>query len=202
MLTVLSLIVLLLALTIVFGIVAFGGDGQPTAGTDAPGPVAASPTRRAPAPPPTGPPPNPPQPSAAPPVDPAVLGIPYTSGGFRANDGAYIDFDDDDLTGRRTDDTDIGVESFGVTGLDAVPLSVFTPDTDPTRLDCAAIPPEDWGVTVPTEQLTEGTRVCFRTSEERYGYFVVMSRRLTGSGALIGLELSYLVWEGPKDGKD
>ena len=198
-LTVLSLMVLLLALTIVFGVVAFRGDRQPAAGADAP--VAASPPRRAPAPSPTGPPPGPPRPSAVPPVDPAVLGIPYTSGGFRANDGAYIDFDDDNLTGRRTDDTDIGVASFGVTGLDAVPLAVFTPDTDPTRLDCAAVPPQDWVVTVPTEQLTEGTRVCFITSEERYGYFVVMGRRLTGSGSLLGLELSYLVWEG-EDRKD
>lgn len=200
-LTVLFVIAVLMALTATFGVLAFRRDqaSQVSRQTVA----TLSPTLTRPPARPTGGAPTPPlRPEAEPPVDPNVLGITYTSGSLRANDGAYIDFDDDEVTGRRTDESDVAVDAFGVTGLAAVPLSVFGRDADPTRHDCASIPPQEWEVTVPTEQLDEGARVCFRTDEQRYGFFVVMGRRLTDSGGLIGLDLSYQVWEGPQDRED
>src|SRR5690606_15778437 len=134
-------------------------------------------------------------------VDPNVLGVRYTSGAFQANDGTFIDFDGNARSGRRTDEADIQVDGFGVTGLNAVPLCVVG-TTDPILIDCSAIPPEEWVVTVPTERLSVGARVRFRTDEQRCGFFAVMNARHTGSETLLGVHLSYLVWEGPDDGQD
>lgn len=197
-LTVLLVIAVLVALTVIMGVVAFRRDQAPSGGAAIVN-SAPVPTRQAA---PTRPTPD----SSAgvearPPVDPNVLGVRYTSGAFQANDGTFIDFDGNARSGRRTDEADIQVDGFGVTGLNAVPLSVVG-TTDPILIDCSAIPPEEWVVTVPTEQLTVGTRVCFRTDEQRYGFFTVMNARHTGSETLLGVHLSYLVWEGPDDGQD
>lgn len=197
-LTVLLVIAVLLSLTVVLGVVAFRRGAVVDA---ARGPIAASipaPTRTAAPTQPTE------KPStgvdARPPVDPSVLGVRYTSGAYQANDGTFIDFDGNDRSGRRTDESDIQVDSFGITGLNAVPLSVVG-STDPILMECSAIPAEDWVVTVPAEELTEGTRVCFRTTDQRYGFFTVMNVRYTNSDTLLGVRLSYLVWKGPDDDK-
>lgn len=198
-LTVALVMVLLLALTVTLGITAVRRGGPAPAGGESLSsaePVPARPTPR-------------PRPSAAaspgtdavPPVDPAVLGIPYTSGAFQANDGTFIDFDDNHRSGRRSGESDIQVDDFGITGVNAVPL-VVVGTSDPMLIDCTAVPPQDWVVTVPTEELTVGTRVCFRTSEQRYGFFTVMRTRYTNADTFIGLELAYLVWEGPDDSQD
>lgn len=140
-----------------------------------------------------------PEVSALPPVPPGTLGETFTSGVATLMAGDVYDFDEnsDFLFGNGTD---IAVTGHGMTGLNAVPLSVYGTEDVPTMADCAAVPPEDWVLTVSPAQLVPGTHICYVTNDgRRYGYLTVQDVEFNTDGELDEIEIAYLVWRGASD---
>lgn len=136
---------------------------------------------------------------ALPPVPPGTIGDPYTSGVVTLEPDDVYDLDTDSAFAARWS-SDIAVTRQGITGLNAVPLSVYGTGEVPRLADCAATAPEDWVLTVPPEQLTPGTHICYFTDRgNRYGYLTVQDSRFTTSGGLDLIQFAYLVWKGADD---
>ncbi|WP_432828351.1 hypothetical protein [Dactylosporangium sp. CA-092794] len=84
--------------------------------------------------------------------------------------------------------------ALGISAANGAKFAVLTTAETPSLAACSAVPLPQWSSQVLLATLLPGAKVCVRTSEDRYGWFMTRTGELL-TGALYTTNLDYIVYK-------
>jgi hypothetical protein len=105
-------------------------------------------------------------------------------------DDAY----DFDSATKQAAGADATAGAIGITAANGATFAVLLTDDTPSLAVCSAVPADRWVGQVVIGSLVPGARVCMRTSENRYAWFMTRAGELV-TGALYTSNLDFVVYK-------
>ncbi|MGI5237491.1 hypothetical protein [Dactylosporangium sp. CA-139066] len=97
---------------------------------------------------------------------------------------------------KQTAGADATASALGISAANGAKFAVLLGGDTPSLAACSAIPAEQWTGQVLLAGLVPGSKVCVRTSEQRYAWFMTRAGEVV-NGALYTANLDYIVYKKP-----